>query len=209
MTRKPRPEAAPALRALPPRARGEGGFTVLELVVVLVMVGVLLGVGIPTFINWLQSGSNTTAQSNLLTALGTANTYYAEESNTYTDLCSDEHCAGPPAGGYAAVPGVSVTAVWGKLPSTSPQLVSIWTSPSGSEVIITALASDTHLCWGVIQTRSSNAVVGYTGPVTVRFVEKRSGSQKQPTCNAAAKVFTSAVPDLTDTSVNGSWPPAP
>jgi prepilin-type N-terminal cleavage/methylation domain-containing protein len=188
---------------------GDAGFTVLELIVVLIMIGVLLGVGIPLFVNYLESGSNGTAQSSVLTALQAANTYYAEQSDTYSGLCPTPTCgAGPSPIGFANI-GSGVTAVDSIRSSPNPSVVSIWTSQNGLEVIIASLATDTHNCWVVIENRDiGGTTLGFHGTFAHLYIREKPGkNQSQATCNAGARVFTSKVPDVTDSSLS-NWPSA-
>ena len=188
--------------------RRQAGFTVLELLVVLVMIGVLLGVGIPVFINYLNSGSNTTAQSNDLTALQAANTYYQTNQSSYDGLCPSISCGDGPNPTAFAEQGSGVAAVNGYHSSPNPQTVSIWATPDGLEVVIAALANDTHNCWVVIQDRRKGRIdLGYTAPFSHLFVRERAPKSGKTTCNAGAKIFLSRVPDVTDTNLT-AWPSA-
>jgi prepilin-type N-terminal cleavage/methylation domain-containing protein len=209
VTRMRRPSAPPARPARQRRRLSDAGFTVLELIVVLVMIGVLLGVGIPLFVNYLESGSNATAQASVLTALQAANTYYGEQSDTYSGLCPTPKCgAGPTPIGFANM-GSGVTAVDSNKSSTDPSVVSIWTSQSGLEVVIAALANDTHNCWVVIEDRQLGQIaLGFKAPFAHLYIrEKPEKNKSQATCNAGASVFRSAVPDVTSSSLS-NWPSA-
>lgn len=189
--------------------RRQAGFTVLELLVVLVMIGVLLGVGIPVLINYLNSGSNTTAQSNDLTALQAANTYYQTNQtnqNSYDGLCPSKSCGDGPNPSAFAEQGSGVAAVNGYHPSPNPQTVSIWVTPDGLKVVIAALANDTHTCWVVIQDRQAGRVdLGYKAPFSHLFVREKAPKSGKTTCNAGATIFLSRVPDVTDTNLT-AWP---
>ena len=210
MTRMARPPARAMRRA---RACGDhakdGGFTVLELVVVLVMLGVLLGVGIPVFINYLESWSTHTAQDNALSALQAANSYYAVNGNSYVGLCPDKDCGAGPNPTAVAVQGAGVNAVRGERSSPNPQTVSIWTSQDGLKVVIASLANDTHNCWVVIEVRNvARTDLGHKGTFPHLYIREKPGKgAKQATCNAGAPVFLSSVPDVTNSSLTG-WPPA-
>jgi prepilin-type N-terminal cleavage/methylation domain-containing protein len=181
------------------------GFTVLELIVVLAMLAVVLGIGIPTFINYLNSSSNATAQANIMTALQVANTYYQEQSSTYAGLCDNANCSGGSAGGFQAIEGNTLTAVPSNVDSSGPQNVSIWVSNNGGEVILAALANGPHNCWVIISDKYGKGLsLGARAPVLWYVREKRNKKQTtEPTCNAGALVYTSAIPDVTKRSLSG------
>src|ERR1700733_16338401 len=72
------------------RASGEGGddagFTLIELMVVLLILAILLAIAIPTFLGVTKSANNRAAQSNLNTALLNAKAIYQSQGQTYTGL---------------------------------------------------------------------------------------------------------------------------
>jgi type II secretory pathway pseudopilin PulG len=186
--------------------RRQAGFTVLELVVLLVMIGVLLGVGIPVFINYLNSGSDTAAQSNLMSALDAANAYYATNQSSYAGLCPSKSCGGGATPAGFAAQGSGVNSVSGGISSPNAQTVSIWNSPDGLEVILTAYASDTHDCWVVVEEHRTGRVdLGLPGPFPHLFGLEKAPLTGKTTCNADAPLFRSRVPDVTELSLTG-WP---
>lgn len=180
----------------------------LELLIVIVMIGVLLGVGIPVFVNYLNSGSDTTAQSSLASALQAADTYFASNQSSYAGICPTISCgSGPNPVGFAAQ-GSGLTPVAGTVSSRNPQTVSIWNSPDGLEVVITALSNDTHACWAVIEDRQPGRVdLGYPARFSHLYIRERAPSTGKPICNAGSMMFRSHTPDVTATSLT-AWPPA-
>jgi len=55
----------------------------IELLVVLLIIGILLAIAIPTFLGVTKGANNTAAQSNLQTALTGAKAYYTNSNQTY------------------------------------------------------------------------------------------------------------------------------
>jgi type IV pilus assembly protein PilA len=64
------------------RAAGDQGFTLIELLVVVVIIGVLVGISIPLYMNYSNGAKNKTAQSDVRGAITTVEQYYSEK-NTY------------------------------------------------------------------------------------------------------------------------------
>ncbi len=66
-------------------ATDEAGFTLVELLVVLVIVGILVGLAVPAYLSYKERAGDTAARSNLRTALSAAEAYYSE-STTYVRM---------------------------------------------------------------------------------------------------------------------------
>ena len=64
-------------------AGADGGFTLIELMVVLLILAILLAIAIPTFLGVTKSANDRAAQSNLNTALMNAKAQYQQNSQSY------------------------------------------------------------------------------------------------------------------------------
>src|SRR3982750_1442136 len=102
-------------RLFPPRRRGqEEGFTLIELMVVVLIIAILIAIAIPTFLGARERANNRAAQSSLRNALTAAKTLFTD-NNDYT-----------PAGN-TALAGVepSLTFVDNTTPSSGAKVVSV------------------------------------------------------------------------------------
>lgn len=65
------------------RAAGERGFTLIELLVVVVIIGILVAIAIPVYLNYRKGAENKSAQSDVRNAVTAVEQFYAENGNTY------------------------------------------------------------------------------------------------------------------------------
>jgi prepilin-type N-terminal cleavage/methylation domain-containing protein len=68
-------------RSVTTRPRDERGFTLVELMVVVMMIGVLLGIAIPTFLSARGRASDRLAQTSLRVALTNAKSLFSDSSS--------------------------------------------------------------------------------------------------------------------------------
>jgi type IV pilus assembly protein PilA len=66
-------------------AQEESGFTLIELLIVLVIIGILLAIAVPSYLGFKTRAEKAAAQSNVRAAIPSAEAFYAD-NGTYTGL---------------------------------------------------------------------------------------------------------------------------
>jgi type II secretion system protein G len=67
------------------RSENQGGFTLIELLVVIVIIGILLAVAVPSYLNFRGRAQDTAAQANVRAAVPAVEAYFADNS-TYATM---------------------------------------------------------------------------------------------------------------------------
>jgi type IV pilus assembly protein PilA len=73
-----------SLRRMRQKANGEDrGFTLIELLVVVVIIGVLVAIAVPMYLNYRKGAANKSAQSDVRGAVSAIEQFYTENGNSY------------------------------------------------------------------------------------------------------------------------------
>ena len=79
-------------------AKEESGFTLIELLIVLVIIGILLAIAVPSYLGFKDRANKSAAQANVRSAVPAVEAYYADYGSYATT-------------GVAPAPGMSLTSL--------------------------------------------------------------------------------------------------
>jgi len=131
----------------------DAGFTLIELMVVLLILAILLAIAIPTFLGVTNSANDRAAQANLNTTYTDAKSIYESNSQSYpaapgTTLASSI-AANEPSLGILTTQNSSGTV------TVTPGGVSIIASQNGNGALMMSPSKKTNECWYIVDNTSA------------------------------------------------------
>jgi type IV pilus assembly protein PilA len=174
----------------------EAGFTLIELMVVLLIMGILLAIAIPAFLGVKGGAYSKAAQSDLTNLLTEAKASYADGQD-FSTLVTADSSAGI-AGIQASEPDMSARMVYQTgATSISSKKISVaaycatasgCTSGVGTVAIAMAEMDEGGICWGVVDFETAETTVYSIGSATAITPGKTTAGtfyDKNPSnCNA-------------------------
>jgi type IV pilus assembly protein PilA len=177
----------------------DAGFTLIELMVVLLILAILLAIAIPTFLGVTKSANDRAAQSNLNTGLINAKSIFQQNSQSYAlgataaSLSSSMATSLGSAEPNLAFSAAAVTA------GLSPATISVSVAADGNAIVLAEQSKGTSNCWYVVdnsavESTTTNGAWTVTGfPVTAgTYYGEAKNTGTAPTCSASAPIAAAA-----------------
>jgi len=149
----------------------EGGFTLIELMVVLLIMAILLAIAIPTFLGLTSTAHQRGAQSNLTNALTSAKAVYASNQSYLTTAKMVPAL-------NSGTPSISFTTGT----AAAGNNVSVNVNTSGQSIVLVAKAT-TGSCWAV--TDAAVATTAYAGKAGTFYASWKTAKCSAATANIA------------------------
>lgn len=166
--------------------REDEGFTLIELMVVVLIIAILLAIAIPTFLGARNAANARAAQSNLRNALTAEQTYYTNNSQAFD-------YAG--TGVQSIEPSLTFVSAW---PSSNVSPNTVLISQPTDGVALTALGKDGN-CYSV-ETINVPASGDTAGTYYYQTTKNSAGG-----CGAPATFATGSITQAHAASPAGTW----
>ena len=160
-------------------AGADSGFTLIELMVVLLILAILLAIAIPAFLGATNTANDRAAQSNLNTASTDAKVCYTNNSQSYTACTTTVLQTSESSLTFVAAGG-----------STGESQITVLTAADGNAIMLATWSPKTSTCWMFADTTAAETAGLPAGALgTGEHYGKAAGSTAA-SCGTAAPAGT-------------------
>jgi type IV pilus assembly protein PilA len=165
----------------------EAGFTLIELMVVLLIIAILLAIAIPTFLGVTSSANDRATQSNLTNGLTEATAQYQSAGQTFSGIQTLLSSSAPE---YTWTASTSVCG------TGQPNCISVdpddaATSGDNQAVVLSAM-SKTGTCWWVAQLQANPVAITSSGFITTAYATTHAAGMEMITTGTTTANISSA-----------------
>lgn len=149
------------------RLRNESGFTLVELMVVVLIIAILIAIAVPTFLGARTRAQDRLAQSNLRNAL-------MGEKVLYTDLEAFT----------ASIPVLDITesgVTWVAIPPSGPREIFVRIDGADDQVVCLEALSETESTWVLAEVANAPGAGIYFGSAALATCTRATASALSPT----------------------------
>lgn len=156
-----------------PATGGDDGFTLVEIMVVLMIMAILLATAVPTFMGATGAANDRADQSNLNTALTALKSQASQRGQTYSGLTPTIMSASEPSLSWSQSTPSATTTVSVQGP------VDFYVSADGNGIAVVSYSGVTASCWWVVD--NLQPVIDTVGPYGPNLQAAGGGPTRAPT----------------------------
>jgi type IV pilus assembly protein PilA len=171
----------------------EAGFTLIELMVVLLIIAILLAIAIPTFLGVTSSANDRATQSNLTNALTEVQAQYQSSGQSYSGIATAVSASAPE---YSWT-GSATACTTSQANCISIEPIDVGSANDEQGVVIAAM-SKTGTCWWIAELETNPATIasGETGSDLAFIASSTAGTtgfESYPAVTGSTQVNTSVL----------------